>query len=168
MLIFALTGCGLLDYFTVDSVETTPDEAVEVPEGDMPPSLTTTVDGQTIPFNLGSYCWTNPASGTGLCVDMRAPIYRETEDITLTDDTVLQLQLAEPLPTNGVWTLYEGNMSEGVELHTGEVTLDTDGTFEWIAPENLDGRYVLAFFMYWQGNITGDAAYALPVAFDSE
>ena len=165
MLIFALTGCGLLDYFTIESVEVTPDEAVQVSEGEMPPSLTMTVDGQTIPFDLGSYCWSNPATDTGLCVDKMPPTYAEAQDTVLADNAVLQLQWAEPLPTSGTWTLYEGNMTDGVELHRGDVTLDANGTFEWVAPESLEGRYVLAVFMQWQGEVTGDAFYTLPVAF---
>jgi hypothetical protein len=59
-------------------------------------------------------------------------------------------------------------MTDGVELHTGDVVLNANGMFELVAPENLEGRYVLAFFMYWQNEITGDAFYTLPVAFGSE
>jgi hypothetical protein len=169
MLMFALTSCGILrEYFTITDVETTPEEAVQVPEGDMPPALTTLVDGQTIPFYLGSYCWTNPASGVGLCVDKMPPMYSASDDISVSQNTVLQLQWDEPLPTSGTWILYEGNMTDGVELYRGAVVLDANGVFEWVAPHNLDGRYVLAVFMQWQMTITGDAFYTLPLAFGND
>ena len=118
-----------------------------------PPLIRLVADGTPREGYQGSYCWTDPGAGVGLCVDKIAPEFDTTFQLPAGEP--LRLQLDAPLPDS---------VSLSLETPSGEQllpeTVEGAESIAWLPPAQ-PGPYILSVFAQWDG--LGDVLYMFSI-----
>jgi hypothetical protein len=157
---------------TTEPQITTGPERGGLTDTDKPPLAVLTIHGASQEAGLGTYCWTNEASGAGLCLDAIG-IATPPEPLPVTSPFTAQFMIpVEDEPRDVVLNIRQA----APELEMDEDALDLrwwaygeGGTVHQLALERepaveLDlepGLYVLDLFVSWER--LGDASYGFLV-----
>jgi hypothetical protein len=151
---------------------TTSPEQGGLTDTDKPPLAVLVVNGASQQAGLGTYCWTNEANGTGLCLDaigiatpqeplpvtapftaqFMIPVEEEPRDVVLSiRQAAADLEMDEDALDLRWWAYGEGGLVHQLGLeHEPAVELDLE-----------PGLYVLDLFVSWER--LGDASYGFLV-----
>jgi hypothetical protein len=136
-----------------------PPVEAESPPGDPgePPLIRLVVDGTPQEGYQGSYCWTDPGAGVGLCVDKIPPVFDSA--YSLPAGQPLRLQLDVPVPDSVQLSLGEGVFGEPLVTQT----LAGAEMLEW-AVQVEPGQYILNVFAAWEQQ--GDVSYLFSISLE--
>jgi hypothetical protein len=183
MLVFFLNGCSVMVdqgpevttpvyTLTTEPQITTSPEQDGFTDADKPPLAVLTVNGASQEAGLGTYCWSNEASGAGLCLDaigiatppeplpatspfiaqFLIPVEDEPRDVVLNvRQAVPELEMDEDALGLRWWAYGEGGTVHQLALER-EPAVELD-----LEP----GLYVLDLFVSWER--LGDASYGFLV-----
>lgn len=136
-----------------------PPSDTDAPPSDLarPPLIRLVVDGTPQEGYQGSYCWTDPGAGAGLCVDKIPPEFDSAVSLPAGDP--IRLQLDAPLPDSVTLSLSSGVFGNPLVMET----LPGAETLEW--PAQVEpGQYVLGVFATWEQQ--GDVVYLFSITLE--
>jgi hypothetical protein len=162
-----LAGCGTLEDFLMDHLDTEPTHT-PLPADREPPPIHLLHGDEVIPMDKGNYCWYT-AEGD-ICVEVFAfPItYPEETHTPITGNTVTLL-LEAPLPDSITAALHPaGPPVPNAPDITAVAIQDETGTILVTAPDDVNGSYTLVIFATWDNDTTprGEAFYQTPIRFE--
>ena len=120
-----------------------------------PPLIRLVVGGEPVEGYQGSYCWTDPVAGLGLCADRIPPAFDTSIELPVGEP--MRLQLDTPLPDTLIVSLERELFGEELlgESFSGAESIEWSFDVE-------PGQYILSVFASWESQ--GDVVYIFSVS----